>query len=105
MRSFKFFSGRSTGLDLDSSPSWIYDTQVNLQGLDYQILTGEFRGIHQFLNEYPNNFIVVVKSITGNGRTHTGTTEYGDGWGFDITSDLITIEYYSFTDYDDINNT
>jgi hypothetical protein len=49
-----------------------------------------------------------VKSITCNGRTHTGTSIYPDGWGFDITSDLITIEHYRFTEndelYDDTNH-
>jgi hypothetical protein len=107
MRSFKFFSGRSTELNLDS-PSWIYDTNVNLDGFDHLIVTEQYRGIHDFLSQFPNNFIAVVKSITCNGRTHTGTSIYPDGWGFDITSDLITIEHYRFTEndelYDDTNH-
>lgn len=103
MKNFKFFSGQDDDKFelVDSSPSWLYDTEINLNGLDYSIVTEEYRGIHDFLSQFPNNFIAVVKSITCNGRTHTGTTDYADGWGFDITSDLITVEHYRFTPQED----
>lgn len=103
MKNFKFFSDENGDdeLDLDSSPSWLFDTEINLNGLEHFIVTEEYRGIHDFLNQFPNNFIAVVKSITCNGRTHTGMSQYADGWGFDITSDLLTIEYYRFTAQED----
>ena len=97
MKAFKFFSSGDE-LELDDSPSWMFDTFVNLNGLNCFTVVEEYQGIHQFLNQFPNNFIVVVKSITCNGRIHTGVSRYDDGWGFDITSDLLLIEYYKFTE-------
>lgn len=106
MKNFKFFSEEDDDeLELDSSPSWIFDSYINLQGLDYLIVTEQYMGIRSFLNQFPNNFVAVVKSITCNGRIHTGMSQYADGWGFDITSDLLTIEYYRFTDQEENDNT
>jgi hypothetical protein len=45
---------------------------------------------------FPPMFIVAVHSISCNGIRHEADSPR-DGWGFDITSDLLTIEYYNLT--------
>jgi 6-pyruvoyl-tetrahydropterin synthase len=53
-------------------------------------------GILEFLERFPDNSIVLIHSIEGNGIRHT-STESGRGWGFDIRGTEITIEYYKLT--------
>ena len=102
MREFKFFNGSEeddlieVGYD---GASWIFGRVENLTQYRYDILVDNHYGIHSFLNNFPSGFVVTVLSITGpNGRVHNDDTEYEDGWGFDITSELITIEWVRYRD-------
>lgn len=102
MKDFKFFSGNQDDeslLELSEygEASWIYGKVEHLNQYRYDILVDNHYGIHSFLNHFPPGFVVCIISITGpNGRQHTIDTEYEDGWGFDILSDLITIEWVRF---------
>jgi hypothetical protein len=119
IRNFKFFSdnddddhlieplGEEFFLDEDldievmdnDSPSWSWTSMLPLDGYTYDIVETQSNGIREFLNRFPNRFCVPVLSITGpNGRLHDANTEYDDGWGFDITSDLLTIKFLRFED-------
>jgi hypothetical protein len=42
--------------------------------------------------------IKISGDVGGVERIHTGVEEYEDGWGFDITNDLITIDWIRFND-------
>jgi hypothetical protein len=105
VRSFKFFSGNEEDeleehlietLD-DDSASWSWTSLLPLTNYTYDIVETQSDGIHEFLYRFPNRFIVPVLSITGpNGRFHDANTQYEDGWGFDITSDLLTIRFLRF---------
>lgn len=102
MREFKFFSGSEdddlTEVGYDGA-SWIFGKVENLTQYQYDILVDNHYGIHSFLNNFPSGFVVTILSITGpNGRVHNDDTEYEDGWGFDITSELITIEWVRYRD-------
>jgi hypothetical protein len=78
--------------------SWMYGRRENLDQYPHEIVVEYHNGIHSFLNNFPPGFIACILSITGpNGRIHTDDTEYDDGWGFDITNDLIGIEWVRFT--------
>jgi hypothetical protein len=77
--------------------SWMYGTIENLDQYQYDIIVGEHHGIHSFLNHFPPGYVACVISITGpNGIIHNAEND-GDGWGFDITSDLIRVEWVRFT--------
>lgn len=99
MREFKFFNS-SEDDDEDVviyGASWIFGKVENLIQYQYDILVDNHYGIHSFLNNFHPGFVVTVLSITGpNGRVHNDDTEYEDGWGFDITSELITIEWVRY---------
>jgi hypothetical protein len=102
MRQFKFLSDDvEDELIIDEGyegASWIFGRPENLTQYQYDIVRENHYGIHSFLNHFPPGFIVTILSITGpNNRIHTDLTEYEDGWGFDITTDLITIEWVRFT--------
>ena len=76
----------------------IYGGRENLGQYQCEIVVEEHNGIHSFLNNFPPGFVVTILSITGpDGRFHDSDTEYEDGWGFDITSDLIRIEWVRYT--------
>ena len=104
MKDFKFFD-ENNDLPLDEiiheeydSASWMWGTPMSLYGSQYEVRFENHYGIHSFLNLFPSGFVVTVLSIVGpNGRIHNDDTEYEDGWGFDITSDLIRIEWVRFT--------
>ncbi len=100
VRPFKFFVGTEDDDSIDDGydgASWIFGVPENMDGHQYEIVTEYSYGIHPFLNNFPRGFIVTVLSIVGpNGRIHNHSTEYDDGWGFDITNDLITIEWARF---------
>jgi hypothetical protein len=106
VRDFKFFTGNEDEnqedlfepLDEDR-PSWSWTSLLPLDSYTYDIVETQSNGIREFLNRFPDRFIVPVLSITGpgpNGRFHDANTEYDDGWGFDITSDLLTIRFLRF---------
>jgi hypothetical protein len=93
MREFKFFDENPKSYD---GASWIYGRLENLEEVRYNIITENHYGIHSFLNNFPSWFIIPILSITGpNGIVHNSENE-GIGWGFDITSDLITIEWIRY---------
>jgi hypothetical protein len=104
-REFKFFGDNNDEIPIDEliveendSASWMYGRRENLNQYPHEIVVEDYRGIHSFLNNFPSGFIACILSITGpNGRFHDDDTEYEDGWGFDITSDLIRIEWVRFT--------
>jgi len=108
VKSFKFFVGNEEeedypieALDIetmeDDSPSWSWTSMLPLDGYTYDIIETQSNGIHEFLGRFPNRVCVPVLSITGpNARFHDANTEYEDGWGFDITSDLLTIRFLRF---------
>ena len=109
MREFKFFGDYNNDVDVPTpidelideghnGASWHYGGRENLGQYQCEIVVEEHNGIHSFLNNFPSGFIACILSITGpNGRIHTDDTEYDDGWGFDITNDLIGIEWVRFT--------
>ncbi len=105
MRYFKFLS------DNDDAPmdeiilqereyngaAWMFGKRENLNQYQYEVVLEEYNGIHSFLNNFPPGFVVTILSIVGpNGRIHNNDTEYVDGWGFDITNDLMWIEWVRF---------
>lgn len=76
---------------------WQYGRIENLNQYRYDIMFDNHYGIRSFLNHFPSGYIAVVISITGpNGRIHNADTQYLDGWGFDILSDLIVVEWVRF---------
>ncbi len=100
---FKFLSDNDDDDDLEGIPfgawdsaGWSWVRSDNMTEYDYDIIVDNHYGIHSFLNNFPNGFIVSVLSITGpNGFRHSIDTE-GFGWGFDIQNDLIRIEWIRF---------
>ena len=102
VRDFKFFSDNDDDNHLiealdEEGVSWSWSSLLPLEGYTYDIVETQSNGIHEFLNRFPNRFVVQVLSITGpNGRFHDAHTDYNDGWGFDITSDLLTIRFLRF---------
>lgn len=109
MRPFKFFDDNDEddfeGLGFldDNSPSWMYETVfLPSPNVPYEVVRTEHRGISEFLSMFPNRSIQVVRKISGwsdaDGfiREHDGISVYRDGWGFNITEDLITIEWLRF---------
>jgi hypothetical protein len=106
---FKFFGDNNGGdmptpidelIDYEeyNGASWHYGGRENLGQYQCEIVVEEHNGIHSFLNHFPPGFVVTILSITGpDGRFHDSDTEYEDGWGFDITSDLIRIEWVRYT--------
>lgn len=88
MHQFKFFSENSKKIEPIVGWRYILDTD------EYsEMVTSTHIGITSFLDNFPNRHVVIV-SITGpNGRSHTRSSHYDDGWGFNIIEDLITITY------------
>jgi len=108
VRDFKFLTDNDDdGFEIeplgDNSPSWVW---VSLwpESIDetHEVMITHHEGIRDFLSMFPNRAIIPVLKITGHigqeERIHTGTQEYNDGWGFDITSDLLTIEWIRYND-------
>ncbi len=101
MKSFKFF-GDNDEEEIeplrDASPSWMWVEEIGLSSFPNQewiLMTERCYGIRSFLNLFPDLYIIPVESITGNGITHTfGNRNDGNGWGFDILSEELTIQYY-----------
>lgn len=99
VNNFKFFSENEDDLMEEGyeGASWMYGRVENLNQYRYDIVYNDHYGIRSFLNQFPPGFVVCILSITGpNNRIHTHLTEYEDGWGFDITNDLITVEWVRF---------
>ena len=109
---FKFFDDNNESIFLDDdSPSWLYETQfLPSPDVPYEVVTTEHRGIREFLSMFPNRSIQVVRRITGlcsinnTLRVHDGIVQYDDGWGFDITNDIIVVEWLRFNPEQNENN-
>ena len=94
MGNFKFLRGEER--PFEETSSWIFGREEHLYQYPYDIITEYHYGIHSFLNQFPTHFIVCILSITGpNEIVHNADNE-GIGWGFDITCDLIKIEWIRF---------
>ena len=101
---FKFFGDNITFLD-DDSPSWMYETLFQPSpDVPYNVIVSEHRGIREFLSMFPIRSIVVVRKLSawceadGGIREHDGIIQYLDGWGFDITRDVLTVEWLKFNE-------
>jgi hypothetical protein len=93
---FKFLTDNKPAIEQDSA-GWVFGRRGNLIQYQYDIVVENHYGIHSFLRQFPSWYIVPVLSIIGpNGRIHNADTDYDDGWGFDITSDLISVEWVRF---------
>ena len=98
---FKFLTNNEDSFDDEDGDyvgaSWIWvreETMVRLYGNRYTTIREQHYGIHSLLSRFEGPQIVNVKSITGpNGFVHNIDND-GTGWGFDITTDLITVEYF-----------
>jgi len=96
MENFKLMRGNvNFDIDDENGPSWMWDidTTVNLNGLNYNIVETQHQGIMDFLSQFPDHHIAIVHSITCNGIRHPRENQ-GEGWGFNIREDLLTIEWY-----------
>lgn len=103
MTDFKFFRG----IDYDlvelhpSIASWVWDIEfpmIEVPDHFWVMKTTSSNGIGDFLNRFPNHFIVPIHSITGNGIRHSyNDRNNGNGWGFNISTQVLTIEYYTLT--------
>jgi hypothetical protein len=102
LREFKFFADNNIH-NYEDSPgaSWMWVSEeymTEMYGERYSVDTIQCRGISSFLSEFIPNTIVKVKSITGPlGLIHNMDND-GIGWDFDITSELITIVYFTIHD-------
>lgn len=100
MKSFRFLDDNDDDDLIEegyNGASWIFARREYVDPYRYDIVHSDHYGIHSFLDNFPFGFIVSILSITGpNGRIHCDDSEYEDGWGFDITSDLIRIEWVRF---------
>jgi hypothetical protein len=100
MRDFKFLSDNEED-ELEPLPdemaSWMWDSEFVLTDIpNYRwVLQREIcHGIQNFLNLFPERYIVPVHSIESNGITHNSSNR-DTGWGFDIRNDLLLIKYFS----------
>lgn len=101
LREFKFFSDNDDSFEDEDGDyvgaSWIWvreETMNRLYGNQYTTIREQHYGIYSLLSRFEGPQIVNVKSIIGpNGFVHNIDND-GIGWGFDITTDLITVEYF-----------
>jgi hypothetical protein len=97
MKSFKFLQDNDDDeIELYNGASWMFGRIENLDQYQYEIMVSEYYGIHSFLNQFPDWFVVTVLSITGPNGIEHNIDNQGIGWGFDITSDLIRVEWVRF---------
>ena len=107
IKSFKFLSDNDNNYPdevlfiqedyLQGSASWSWFPLHPSDNFQFEIMTVTTNGIREFLYMFPEQFCVPVRTIVGpNGRVNHEESEYEDGWGFDIQTDQITIEYYVF---------
>ena len=82
---------------LEGSASWTWYPLHPEDNFRFEIITVTTNGIREFLYMFPETFCVPVRTIVGpNGRLNYDESEYEDGWGFDIQTEPITIQYYVF---------
>lgn len=103
MLDFKFFSDN---LQYDYIPlpedtaSWVWDDESVRETLTngrvrYEIVEGVFHGILDFLQNFPDGYVVIVHHIMGveSGILHDANT-IRQGWGFNIQNDELSISFY-----------
>lgn len=108
VRDFKFLTDNDDdGLEIEplgeNTPSWMWVSHwPESTNLPHEVMITHHEGIGDFLDMFPELAIIPVLKITGHigqrERVHTGLEINQDGWGFDITSDLLTIEWIRFND-------
>jgi hypothetical protein len=92
---FKFLSDNEI-VEPYNGASWWFVTREYVSEYDNEIVGGEYRGIHEFLDQFPPNYVAAVISIQGpNGILHDVHNQ-GVEWGFDILSDMMTINWVRF---------
>ena len=100
MRPFKFLNDNQEDVFVPTNnynSSWMWANEHPLtdpEGYHWELTEHRAHGIESFLHFFPNGFIIPVHSITCNGIRHDCNSPRF-GWGFDITSDLLFIEYYT----------
>jgi hypothetical protein len=108
IRDFKFFSDNDEewlpegyiNLEGREMASWMWDIYVTPTNVRYDLITVESNGIIEFLDSFHPQVIVGIHSIVGpNGVEHNGENE-GNGWGFNIQTDPITITYLRYSGYE-----
>jgi hypothetical protein len=95
MKDFKFLDDNENQPVWDGA-TWSYVRLENLTQYSYDVMVDNSYGIRSFLNHFPDNFIVSILSITGPTGIVHDANNFGMGWGFDITSDLIRIEWIRY---------
>jgi len=99
MKSFKFLDNNGDDYTLipDETASWMWHNDFmlrdNIEGYTWQLKTIRCDGIINFLNQFPNLYIVPVYSIAGNNIRHDSFNQ-GHGWGFNIQTEHLNIEYF-----------
>ena len=113
MKEFKFLSDDDNEDDdflpiPDNTASWMWADETPFINGQFNKFIPNHRwvieqttafGILEFLERFPDNSVVMVHSIEGNGIRHT-SNETGRGWGFDIRATELTIEYYKLISTD-----
>ncbi len=92
MIDFKFLNNNDEWI----GATWTYVRLENLVQYDYDIMEDNCYGIRSFLNQFPDDYIVSVIAITGPNRIVHHADNPGIGWGFDITTDLIKIDWVRY---------
>jgi hypothetical protein len=96
MKKFKFLNNDDESIEEWDGATWMWYMEAPPARAMFHIVEIETNGIREFLGMFPNHMIVLVDRIVGpNGIIHDGTNT-GIGWGFDITSDPITVKYLEF---------
>ena len=101
MKDFKFLDNDNDEMDYPEEwdgATWSYIRLEHLVQYRYEVVVEHHYGIRSFLNHFPNNFIVSILSITGPNEIRHSIDNYGIGWGFDITRDLIRVEWIRYFD-------
>jgi hypothetical protein len=92
MKEFKFFQNTDDDEDESIGAGWMW-SRLPPFASDYLLFIRVFRGIRSFLSQFPPHSIINVIEIEGpNGVAHNMDNN-NEGWGFDITSEMITITW------------
>ena len=99
INNFKFLKGQDDDSHNNSymGPSWMWSTPDMYEDLRYEVVSEMYFGIDEFINQFPDGFIVMVIAIEGpNNNRRNYLNQYNPedgGWGFDIVNDLISIDW------------
>jgi hypothetical protein len=77
---------------------WVWASPDMYEHLRYEVVSEIYMGINHFIQDFPEGFIVMVRSITA--TQHNVVRDYqnqsdpnGNGWGFDIENDWLSIDW------------